>query len=934
MPAPLSPMIRGRDPELAVLDESLRRLRAGLGTVILIEGAAGMGKSRLISEGVRMARRLSMPVGMGGAEPTGSMAELAPLLGALFDGPQPLLDRGALGRLRSESEQRYWLLQDLQALLERAAMDGPLLICLDDLQWADSGTAAALRALPPRLASLPVGWLLALRPDQGPAPLRRAVDELARDGAAKLVLAPLTQAAVAQVAADIVQAQPDQALLRMVEDAGGNPFLLVELLLGLRQEQLVRIQSGQATLVASRLPDRVRSSMRERLARMSESARQVAIVAASLGRVFSFAELATMLDLPPGSLLAPVEQLLAAGILSEDGSRLSFHHDLTRQAVRHASALSARRALDRHAADVLMAGGALPVEVAMQLAASAERGDEPAIATLREAAEALARSDPGAAADLSRRALQLAPRQHPLRGPLIAQTTIFLHAAARSDEAKAFADEHLQEVLPTEEEAEVCLSIASMFALSPDVRAAASRRALALPDLSPRDRGRHRARLAYNLIQAGRPGEAGSVLADVRRQVSAGPDATTESILTSAEGALLYVEGRLDRSLERHETAMRRGFGPGEATRERVAYQWRCELLAAVDRLDESLHLILEGITSAQHDRQGWAVDFFETWRGRQLFQRGRLADAAAALEGRFDPEEAHKVVGALYAAGVVVLGRVAIHTDNERRRRETAGVATVMFETGTPANRRHGAWLLALQAMAASDPSAARRWLRSADPTDTHLILPLYPMDVTDEPHLVRMALGAGDAALGAEAVEAAERRTERSPTVGSVKAAALHARGLLDDDSALLAEAAELFRLGPRPLALASALEDLGQAQLRDKARQPGIDTLGQALALYAETGATWDASRVRGRLRALGVRRRLVIAERPAKGWAALTDSEMEVARLVAEGLTNRETAERLFVSPHTVNSHLRHTFTKLAVNSRAELTRLIGEQNQRQ
>ena len=934
MPAPLPLMIRGRDPELAVLEESLQRLRAGVGAVVLIEGAAGMGKSRLLSEGVKMARRLSVPVGIGGAEPTGSMAELALLLGALFDGPRSLLDRGALSRLRSEPEQRYWLLQDLQSLLERAAMAGPLLICLDDLQWADSGTAAALRALPPRLASLPVGWMLALRPDQGSAPIRRAVDELADEGATKLVLAPLTRAAVAAVATDVVQAQPDEALLRMAEDAGGNPFLLMELLLGLRQEQLVRIEAGQATLVASRLPDRVRSSMRERLARMSESARQVATVAASLGRVFSFAELAPMLDLPPGSLLTPVEQLLEAGILREDGSRLSFRHDLTRQAVRHASALSARRALDRHAADVLMAGGALPVEVAMQLAASAEPGDEPAITTLREAAEALARSDPGAAADLSRGALQLAPRPHPLRGPLIAQTTIFLHAAARSDEAKAFADEHLQEVLPTEEEAEVCLSIASMFALSPDVRAAAGRRALALPDLSPRDRERHRARLAYNLIQAGRPGEAGAVLAGGRRQVPTGPDPTADSILTTAEGALLYVEGRLERSLKMHERAMRRGFGPGEATRERVAYQWRCELLAAVDRLDESLDLILEGITSAQHDRQGWAVDFFETWRGRQLFQRGRLADAAAALEGRFDPEEANKVVGALYAAGVVALGRVAIHTDDERRRRETARIATAMVETGTPANRRHGAWLLALQAMAASDSAAARGWLRAPDSSDTRSILPLYPMDVTDEPHLVRMALAAGDAQLGAEAVEAAQRRAERSPTVGSVRAAALHARGLLADDAGLLAEAAELFRLGPRPLALASALEDLGQAQVRQKARQPGIDTLGQALALYTETGATWDAGRVRGRLRALGVRRRLVTAERPVKGWTALTQSEMEVARLVAEGLTNRETAERLFVSPHTVNSHLRHTFTKLAVNSRAELTRLIGEQQRRE
>jgi DNA-binding CsgD family transcriptional regulator len=641
-------------------------------------------------------------------------------------------------------------------------------------------------------------------------------------------------------------------------------------------------------------------------------------------------DLATMLSLPPASLLNPVGQLIDASILQERGDQLSFRHDLTREAVRHASTLSARRALDRQATDVLLAGGALPVEVATQLAASAEPGDERAIATLREAADVLGTSDPGAAADLSRRALELAAPKHPLRGPLVAQTTILLHAAARSDEAKSFADDYLQEVLPTAQEAEVHLSIASMFALSCDVKAAASRRALELPDLSTRDRAGHLARLAYNLIHAGRPGEARSLLTDARTVISSAEDAGAASILKLSEAGLLYLEGHFDRSLQVHEAAMRRGFGPHETTREHVAAHWRCELLAVLDRLDESMGLISEGIASAQRDRQGWALDFFETWRGRQLFQRGRLSDAAAALEGRFDPEEAHKVGGPSHAAALVALGRVAIHTDDERRKRETAKVAKVLLETGTPANQRHGAWLLALQAMADADSTGARGWLGAPEGADNPLILPLYPMDVTDEPQLVRIALACEDRPLAAETVAVAERRTQRSPDVRSVKAAAAHARGLLDDDTAQLAKATELFH-GERPLALASALEDLGTAQLRQQSRELGVEALGRALVLYADAGATWDARRVRGRLRAQGVRRRLVATERPENGWGALTESELAVARLVAEGLTNREAAERLFVSPHTVNSHLRHTFTKLGVNSRFELTRLVSHGN---
>jgi predicted ATPase len=175
LPPALSATIRGRDAELAVLGAMLGRVRSGSGAVLLIQGAAGMGKSRLIGEGVRIAHRLSLPVGFGAAEPSESVAELAPLLRALFDGPEPLLDRAGLSRLHSAPEQRYWRLQDLQSLLERAAMDSPLLIFLDDVQWVDSGTVAALRALPPRLASLPIGWVLAMRPDRGAGPLRSAV---------------------------------------------------------------------------------------------------------------------------------------------------------------------------------------------------------------------------------------------------------------------------------------------------------------------------------------------------------------------------------------------------------------------------------------------------------------------------------------------------------------------------------------------------------------------------------------------------------------------------------------------------------------------------------------------------------------------------------------------------------------------------------------
>jgi DNA-binding CsgD family transcriptional regulator len=95
---------------------------------------------------------------------------------------------------------------------------------------------------------------------------------------------------------------------------------------------------------------------------------------------------------------------------------------------------------------------------------------------------------------------------------------------------------------------------------------------------------------------------------------------------------------------------------------------------------------------------------------------------------------------------------------------------------------------------------------------------------------------------------------------------------------------------------------------------------------LRICIDTGAARDAARARMRLRELGVRRRVQSLDRPKLGWESLTDAELQVARLAAAGCTNRGIADRLFVSPHTVNTHLRHVFDKLDVRSRVDLTRI--------
>ncbi|MGB8875955.1 MAG: AAA family ATPase, partial [Solirubrobacteraceae bacterium] len=927
LPPAFGPTVRGRDAELGVVGELLHRVRSGSGAVLLVEGAAGMGKSRLIGEGVRMAQRLNFPVGIGAAEPSESVAELAPLLRALFDGSEPLLDRAGLGSLHAAPEQRYWQLQELQSLLERAALVRPLLIFLDDVQWVDSGTVAALRALPPGLGSLPIGWVLAMRPDQDPGQLRRVVEYLTGEGAERLVLEPLSEAAVAQVVRDLLQAEPDETVARIACEAGGNPFLLVELLEGLRQENLVRVNSGQATLTEYRLPERVRASMRERLGRMSDSARQVATVAGSLGRTFSVSELSEMLGRPPGSLLTPVEELIEVGIVGERGGELGFQHDLIREAVRGACAPSARRALDRQAADVMLGRGALPVEVAIQLAASAAPGDEVAITTLLAAGEALATTEPGASADLSRRALELAPERHPLRGPLVVQAAMSLHAAGRIEEAKAFADNAMRQVLPAAQEAEVRLGIAGMWLVSNDVRVHASREALKLKGVPEPLRLAHMAKLAYNLVAAGRTDEAQAALSEA---IAAGGrlDRVARFPLALSEGGLQYVGGNFIHALELFETILRDGFAEEHGLDELLTRIWRSEALLALDRDEDALQAIDGVIAESLKRGFSWFLHVAEITRAHMLLQLGQLEDLAVALDGLFDPH-GPPVVVIMDATGVVALARLALHTGDGRQARVTSEIAQGMLNESSPGVRRHAVWLLSLQATADGDPRQAHQWLCALGGEErTHVLSRVWP-DMADEPQMVRIALAVGDRELAQSAVADANRRAELCPGVPSLAAIAAHASGLLNPDGNKLSEAVSLFERTHRPLALAAALEDLGMAQQREETADSGIDVLTEALALCVRVGATTDAARLRGRLRALGVRRRVAAAEKPATGWEAMTKSELAVAQLVADGLTNREVAERLYISPHTVNTHLRHVFAKLGIKSRVDLTRLATE-----
>ncbi len=416
---------------------------------------------------------------------------------------------------------------------------------------------------------------------------------------------------------------------------------------------------------------------------------------------------------------------------------------------------------------------------------------------------------------------------------------------------------------------------------------------------------------------------------EVSSSVSSGNDLAAQYFYRIGRSAMDYQLSRFEPALlllDGLDTDMLARF---DDPRERLTHSYRSWILSALDRVDEALASAEDGLASAQHDRQHWAIHVFETWKGRNLLQLGRLEEANAVLEGRFDLADAHLIVGVLDAASVVALGRTKLHLGDERGARQVADIAKVMLTATAPAVRRLAAWYLAVHSMTSGDPSRAHNWLYALGDAERLSLFPLFPAEATDDPLLIRIALQAGDLELAKAVAELAARREELNPGVATISGVAAHSRGLLANCRQDLEQAADALLTCRRPLASAAALEDLGVARIADGDRDGAVDAFDHVLRICIDVGAVRDAARARRQLRELGVHRRIRSLDRPKLGWESLSDAELQVARLAAAGCTNRGIADRLFVSPNTVNTHLRHVFDKLEIRSRVELTRIVEQ-----
>ncbi|HSZ38961.1 MAG TPA: AAA family ATPase [Trebonia sp.] len=926
--------LRGRQAEVDALRELLDAVRDGRGGTVLVTGLAGLGKTVLLDAAAEMARERGIRVFRGAGSIAAQVIPLSPLFEALVSAPDAPVDPAVLRDLSLSPDQRFWLLRELQEGLERAALRAPVLIALDDLQWADPGTLAALGALPRQVASHRILWLLTVRSGELSATAQAVVSRLEAARPHRITLSALDGAAVAAVAADLLGGVPDAGLRHVLDRVQGHPFLLTELLRGLREEGLAETGDGVARLTGPALPLRFRDSVGYQLTHLSPGARDALQMAAVLGRRFSADELSALTGMTPAAVLAALREALAAGLVTEDGDRMTFRHDIIREVVDATLPRTVRQSLRRRAVDVMLAHGAPPSDVAELVLDVARPGDREAITILRRAAAETGRVSPTVAATLSRRALDLTPPGDRTRGTLTAETMAYLVFAGKAAAAVQLITAGAEDLVDHAAEAEARLRLAILSnQYSPADSVEQCRRALALPDVPAMLRIQLQSNLSVGLDLLGDVEAARQAAGTAARMADTAGDPAGAAVTLLPRAVDALGRGRWPRAIRlvSAATASQHDGDVSVAVRHWRPAGWHAVILTCGARLDEAFALIDGGLRDAQRDGISAHIRLWSMIRCRALYSAGQLADARSDAEAAIDmaDEIGDGSYGYVNQVCLYLLARVALHAGDPAGLAQARTSARRLSETrDCPSARLLGGWLTALLADADGEPGlAAGIPVESLDPLATGGLTVSNPQMYADIPPLTSMLLRAGRDTDAAAVVARLEEFATRNPEFPFLERDALHARAVLDADAETALRAVALSDDDPRPLVRARVLEDAGRLLAGDRAAE-GVPLLETALAAYLSAGAERDAARVRGLLRARGVRP-AASGPRSAPEWPELTESEFAVVTLVARGATNRAVAEQLHLSPYTVNSHLRHVFGKLGIRSRTELAFLAAE-----
>ena len=541
----------------------------------------------------------------------------------------------------------------------------------------------------------------------GPA-VQETLSVLQRANATFVRVPAMSDSAVADMVQDAVRANADESLLNLAVKAQGNPFLIRELVGGLVEEGRLNVSGGRAMATGHDLPRRLCSCMQQRLGLLSDEASEAVRVAAVLPARFSAGLLAAMLERQPASLMSALAETVRAGLLVDDGEQLRFSHDLLREATRQCLPQSLRRAMERQSASIMLSRGAAPAEVATQLVRSAEHGDREAITALRQAARTVSQSDASAAADLSKRALELMRADDAEQGRVVAETVALLNRARRYKESEELALAALSKA-SGEEEAEIRLRLPAFTSHTTQRRVEESRRALELTGLSEVTRARHLALLAYNLMLDDKDGQHRAAAEEAADTAESIGDLESKVIANLTLTSFDCADGYACRALHNMEELCALGATNDLPVAHLLATNYYANLLALVGRLDEAADQVTAGTERARQERNAMVLDVWATIDGMVHLLAGRLTEARAAVESLQPPE--HTGVTELDMVRIVILAQVAVSTDDRTLLQQTVADAHEAYSSGASMVRRTAAYVLALAAWYRNDHDDAERW-------------------------------------------------------------------------------------------------------------------------------------------------------------------------------------------------------------------------------
>ena len=596
---------------------------------------------------------------------------------------------------------------------------------------------------------------------------------------------------------------------------------------------------------------------------------------------------------------------------------------LLREAVNAGLPKAVRRSMRRTAVEVMLQHGASAVDVAQLVMDIAEPGDVASASLLRRAAAQIGQVSPAVAAPLSRRALDLMPRGGPGRGEAVVQTIDLLVQAGRAAEAAKFLTASESDLADPVAQAQARLGIGMLMAqYAPAAVAEQCQAALRLPDVPPALRVQLLSLLACGLDISGEADAAAGPVAEAIAEAAASGDPAAEIVTFVPRALLAFAQGDWQGAI---------GLAGEAATRQREAKKlrmwlpetWRSLLLISELRLEEAHAIIEAGTREAENVSRNIRV--WSMLRCRARLAAGQLADARAEAEAILDmsDEIGDGNSGYLNHIASYVLGDIALRTGGPAALQTARRDAAALYGTasGCATIKRLGAWLTVRLDGGPIGPDL----LDVLAPGYVHACSPVGHCNAVE---LVRLLLAAGQRPDAASVTARLENGADGNPGFPGLRAAALHARALLDNDPERALAAVQAYRGDPRSLVRAAAFEDAGRL-LPERAKDEAVGYLDEALRLQSAAGAERDAARVRRLLRDRGAQRAGGRPDPAAAHWPELTASELAVVRLVIQGATDRAVAQRLYISAHTVNSHLRHVFAKLGIRSRVELAHRAGQ-----